>query len=224
MNRVNHLLGPKMIFIQGGTYIKSVLDNIPVTVGDLWVDETPVTVAQYREAVKAGACTPPDGIDKDKWSNWEAKDREDHPVNYITWRQACAYAKWAEKRLPIEEEWEWAARSGPEGRLYPWGGECTYAPKDSPCWEDEGRGLRVFKRYKTYPVGSFPKWDTKHGIKDFACNVYEWTSSTHEKVSGLKVIRGGDVWNNIPDYRNRFVNDLPDYNASNLGFRCVKDV
>ena len=76
--------------------------------------------------------------------------RDDRPVVHVTYEDACAYADWAGKSLPIESEWEFAARGGPEGATYAWGE--AFSPEERAMvntwqgrfpWENpQGRWIR----------------------------------------------------------------------------------
>lgn len=51
--------------------------------------------------------------------------RADHPVVHVAFEDAVSYAKWTNKRLPTEAEFEFAARGGLDRHKYPWGNDLT---------------------------------------------------------------------------------------------------
>lgn len=147
-------------------------DEIPQRVVGLAAFElsrTPVTNAQYRAFVAAtGAAAPP---------HWPAPD--DHPVTFVDWFDATAFAVWAGGRLPSESEWEKGAR-GTDGRVFPWGDERDLARAAV------GAGL---KGGSTEPVGSRPGGSSPYGLLEMAGNVWEWVETEYSR--GERVLRGG---------------------------------
>jgi formylglycine-generating enzyme required for sulfatase activity len=186
-------------FIMGGEY------GFPVQVARIeqgvFVARTPVTNAQYAHFMAATGHEPP--------KHWKGKtppnELRDHPVVYVSWHDAVAYAEWAGARLPTEQEWETAAR-GIDGRRYPWGD--VFDP--TRCNTDES-GIGT-----TTPVGRYsPKFhpeqrpesaeglveggDSPFDCVDMAGNVWEWTASEWKPGDENRVLRGGS-WDSTQYY------------------------
>jgi formylglycine-generating enzyme required for sulfatase activity len=209
--------GKAMVRVPAGEFLygdKKEKKSLP----EFWIDKTPVTNAEYKRFLEANPKHPIPQVNQD-WAkpyNWDTKnrtypkDKADHPVVLVSWHDAVAYADWAGKRLPSEEEWEKAAR-GPNGRQYPWGDQ---PPTIELCnFNQNEQG--------TTPVGKYsPAGDSPYGCVDLAGNVWEWTNSDYDKER--KVLRGGS-WNYDEDYvRSAHRNDSqPDNRFNNVGCRCA---
>ena len=170
-----------MVMIRGGEFqmgsdLEIALDDErpvhTVFVDSFLMDPYEVTVGEYRQFVGQTGHREPD---------WEQIARyaptDQHPIPYVSWHDAMAYATWVDKRLPTEAEWEKAARGGMIAKTYPWGNitptgtQCNFADKNlSQYWwadkeVDDGYAF-------TAPVGSYR--ENGYGLFDMAGNVWEW--------------------------------------------------
>jgi gamma-glutamyl hercynylcysteine S-oxide synthase len=103
-----------------------------------------------------------------------------HPATGVSWYEAEAYARFTEKRLPTEAEWERAAAglalSGGQKRRFSWGDK-----QPSPALCNFGNHY-----WGTTPVGSFPEGASVEGCLDMTGNVWEWTADPFGPFPGFK--------------------------------------
>ena len=219
-----------------------------VYVDAFYMDKYEVTNAQFKAFVDANprwqkyqpSRAYHDGDYLKPWSgNSYPSGKGNHPVVYVSWYAAMAYAQWAGKRLPTEAEWEKAARGGLVGLKYPWGNSID-ASQANYAWIVED----------TAPVGSYAA--NGYGLYDMAGNVWEWCLDGYDsrfyarsprrnpvsgadspaqivnrftRVNSSRVLRGGSWFSFAQNLRvaNRF-RGTPAVAAAPYGFRCARDV
>ena len=213
------------VIVEAGPYFYGG-DKRPIQIDEsFYLSKYLVTNAQFARFIDAGGYNDQSLWGNDGWS-WRQKGKIDtprlwheskwngstQPVVGVSWYEADAFCRWADCRLPTEQEWEAAAR-GPTGTEYPWGDEW----KEGMCNSSEA-DIDV-----TTPVGSFPSSVATCGAHDMAGNVWEWCASWwDEKKKESRVVRGGS-W----DYYSRVARSAfrlwysPDFRYFNIGFRVV---
>ncbi len=202
-----------MVLIPGGEFImgsNKEKDEGPerrVFLKPFYIDKFEITNANYKQFVKETKHREP----KDWMIYGYREDKKDHPVVFVSLGDATEYCKWMKKRLPIEEEWEKAAR-GPDGSIYPWGNK----------FEQERANTSLSGIVGTTKAGLYKGGSSPYGVYDMAGNVWEWTDSDY--IEKTKVVKGGS-WGLSHRFARTFtrIGYKPDTKINNLGFRCAKD-
>ena len=254
------VLIPASTFDMGSNDTEANSDEKPVHtvyVDSFYMDKHPVTNAEFKAFIDVNphwrkpnkwferynnqtATIDDSHHDGDYLRHWKVNIYQygdaDHPVTWVSWYAAMAYAQWVGKRLPTEAEWEKAARGGLTAQKYPWGQS-----------SDISRANYNLKANKTTAVNTYPP--NEFGLYDMVGNVREWCLDKWDKgfyqispninpitdgtinevmeqfgsIRTSRVLRGGS-WVSIPKnariaYRS---GSLPYYTCMNIGFRCVR--
>nr|MBA3805602.1 SUMF1/EgtB/PvdO family nonheme iron enzyme [Acidobacteriota bacterium] len=191
-----------------------------VTLKPFFIDTYEVTNEEYEKFIRETDNLPPPTWTNKTYPAGTARK----PVTNVGWDEARAYAAWAGKRLPTEEEWEFAAR-GTDGRRYPWGNVWQTGMANAG---GATSGIAEVGTYKgTSPFGTF----------DMAGNVWEWTDSAlkaypggqlpEKPASNAKVLRGGSYKSNqaqaTATYRFGW-RASGENSYAETGFRCARDI
>lgn len=186
-------------------------------------------------------------IPKAMWSRPEGEGssiegRDDHPVVHVSWRDAQAFAKWANGRLPREDEWEHAARAGLIDPRYPWGDDDPNDSDHFPCniWQGQFPNHNTSKdgHYGTASAISFSP--NAYGLYNMVGNTWEWTAQefrvrslkkaikeTHQGKDGFKIVKGGSfLCHDSYCFRYRIAArtaNSPESSTSHMSFRLVYD-
>ncbi len=199
-----------------------------VHIKPFWIDEHPVTNAEFKKFLDATHYHPVD--DHNFLRDWTGKNYPEgwgnKPVTWVSQEDARAYAKWAGKRLPHEWEWQYAAQST-DGRVYPWGNDWNPEAVPEP---DRGRNLQPAS-----DVGAHPKGASPFGVMDMVGDVWQWTDEFSDEHTNAAILRGGSHyqpqgsrWYFPQGYKlsehGKYLLMAPSIDRSGaIGFRCVAD-
>jgi serine/threonine protein kinase/formylglycine-generating enzyme required for sulfatase activity len=229
------LLIPAGDFIMGDdTNVKDEGPAHTVNLPAYYIDKFEVTNAQYKAFCEATQRPTPTLTTSHKEF---FETLPNMPVIGVSWEDAAAYAAWANKRLPTEEEWEKAASWDPVAqrkRQWPWGNkpDAELANVDAPKKPTKG----------PHEIGKYPRGASAYGVMDMAGNASEWVDAFYQPYSGNqianqdfgttnRVIRGGNFVHlldqarttrrqfALPTYKPYVENGL-EYNSA-AGFRCA---
>ncbi len=227
---ISKIDGMRLHYVPAGTFIMG-NDNgwagqkpaHKVNLDSFWIDETEVTNRMYALCVQAGDCLPPQNESSYTHEKYYLDPQyANYPVIYVSWQNANAYCAWAGRALPMEAQWEKAAR-GTDERLYPWGNQ--------PPNQNLLNNFDVSFLDDTVQVGSYPQGVSPYGALDMAGNAWEWTADWFNSYPGgdlsasenygqtYRVLRGGSFVD-AADATTRYPND-PELRNYDIGFRCV---
>ena len=223
-----------------------------VYVDAFYMDETEVTNLQFKEFLLENPRWQKGRVNKQfaddnylkGWDGNNYLQGKNYPVIYVSWYAAMAYAEWADKRLPTEAEWEYAARGGLKGKKYPNGN--TITGRDANFG---GRNPGVTTPVDKYPANGYGLYDMAGNVWEWCLDEYdsefyftfprngvarnplsgansvEWILNNYTQIKSTRVRRGGS-WS----HSARLVRcaqrgyGTPSNASSYLGFRCARTV
>lgn len=196
--------GKLMALVEAGMFFSGP-DDEPIHLPAFYIDVFPITNADYDRFVTATQGKPPP-----HWNHAVPPDGLlNHPVVFVTWYEANAYAQWSAKALPTSRQWEKAAR-GTRGEIYPWGSQRT--PAKCNCREHEIRS--------TTPVDRYASGVSPYGVYDLCGNTWEWCSA--ESEPGRYELKGSAFTSSFLRCPPAMFNDASaDMSDDDTGFRCV---
>ncbi|MBI5789711.1 MAG: formylglycine-generating enzyme family protein [Candidatus Schekmanbacteria bacterium] len=206
-----------MVSIPAGSFIMGSKlgdkDEIPeheVYVKAFYIDKYEVTNVQFKRFIEVNPEWSKEKInpklhDGDYLKHWERGNypagMDNHPVVYVSWFAADAYARWAKKELPSEVQWEKAAglnllnEKMEKNYKYKWGVGNIFDPYLantahyhgfplggywSDWWADFKQDLpqKFASGGITSPVGHFPAG--VNNLYDMTGNVWEWCQDWYQ--------------------------------------------
>lgn len=193
------------------------------------------TGARWWLDIRGASWAHPTGPD----STWE--EIPEHPAVHISHHDALAYCVWADRRLPNEAEWEFAARGGLSSKRYAWGDDLT-PNGEHRCNIWQG----IFPSVNTLEDGHVGTSSVKsflpngYGLYEMAGNVWEWCADWFlpkyysnspvdnppgPTIGAGRVMRGGSYLCH-DSYCNRYrvaarTSNTPESSSGNCGFRTV---
>ncbi|HET7499648.1 MAG TPA: SUMF1/EgtB/PvdO family nonheme iron enzyme [Kofleriaceae bacterium] len=147
-------------------------------------------------------------------------DKAAWPVVCVTWQGASEYCRAHRKRLPLEGEWDWAAR-GMDDRPFPWGA-------DPPRHDGVAFDLRDGASPHPRNVGTSPQDVSPEGVRDLGGNVAEWVEDGRGALDH-RTLRGGS-WasrgpcNVLGSSCKRVAVGASGPYGPDVGFRCARSV
>jgi gamma-glutamyl hercynylcysteine S-oxide synthase len=201
------------------------VDEYWVELQSYYIDRTEVTNKKYKMFLESTHYQPKDTTNFLKhWKNGTYPEGQaDFPVVYVDYMDATAYADWADKQLPTEAQWQYAAQ-GPDYLIFPWGN--NWDPAKANVGSTGAK-----------PVGSYPEGRSVFGCLDMVGNAAEMTASRQEDGwHTFSFLRGGSWFQSFAslwytenglltnEQRLKFWWLNPGFNRSSaIGFRCVKN-
>lgn len=263
-----------MVRLQGGTFLMGTPRPSPddqrpvhrVVLAPFWIDATHVTIHEFAEFVadtnyrttaeERGGSLLFDGA-QGSWQEvagvcWRhptgpessLAGKDNYPVVHVSWYDAVAYATWAKKRLPIEAEYEFAARGGLSDAPFSWGRELSpghqlqanYWQGKFPLTNLEQDGYFAVGPTKVFPANPYGLYDMAGNVASwcgdwYAADAYGQTvvgKTTGPKTGTARVLRGGSWASTDEKGAGLHVGDRdhapPEETSSRVGFRCARDV